>query len=83
MTIQICIGSACHLRGSYDVLEKLKSLIAEDGLGDAITLKAGFCLGRCGKFVTMKADDEFIDGVDPTTIETIYREKLKPMALKG
>lgn len=83
MTIQICIGSACHLRGSYDVLEKLKSLIAADKLEEKIVLKASFCLGRCGKFVTLKADGEFIDGVDATTIEKIYNEKLKPQALKG
>lgn len=83
MVIQICIGSACHLRGSYDVIEKLKALIAADGLEEKITLKASFCLGRCGEFVTLKADDEFIDGVTPQTVEGIYNSKLKPDALKG
>ena len=83
MTIQICIGSACHLRGSYDVIEKLKSLIAADNMEDKITLKASFCLGRCGEFVTVKADGEFIEGVNAQTIESMYKEKLKPAALKG
>ena len=50
MVIQICIGSACHLRGSYDVIEKMKALIAADNLEDKITLKASFCLGRCGEY---------------------------------
>ena len=25
MEIKVCIGSSCHLRGSYEVIEKLKS----------------------------------------------------------
>ncbi len=83
MVIQICIGSACHLRGSYDVIEKMKALIAADNLEDKITLKASFCLGRCGEYVTVKADNEFIDGVNAATIEKIYNEILKPKALKG
>lgn len=83
MVIQICIGSACHLRGSYDVIEKLKALIAADKTDDLIALKASFCLGRCGEFVTLKADDEFIEGVNAETIEQIYNDILKPRALKG
>ena len=83
MVIQICIGSACHLRGSYDVIEKMKAFIAADNLEDKITLKASFCLGRCGEFVTVKADGEFIEGVNVTTIEKIYNETLKPRVLKG
>ena len=82
MVVQICIGSACHLRGSYDVIEKLKSLIKADGLENKIVLKAGFCLGRCGEFVTVKVDDEFVDGVSPATAEDFYNKKLKPAATK-
>lgn len=83
MVIQICIGSACHLRGSYDVIEKLKGLIAADGLEDKIALKASFCLGHCGEHVTVKADGEFVDGITPATVEEIYNAQLKPQALKG
>ena len=57
--------------------------IAADNLEDKITLKASFCLGRCGEYVTVKADNEFIDGVNAATIEKIYNEILKPKALKG
>lgn len=81
MELKVCIGSACHLRGSYDVIEKLKSLIAADGLGEKIDLKASFCLGRCGEFVTVKLDEDFIDGVSPETVETVYAELIKPRAL--
>lgn len=81
MVVQICIGSACHLRGSYDVIEKLKALIAADRLESKMTLKASFCLGHCGDFVTVKVDDDFLDGVTPETVESIYNNVLKPRAI--
>ena len=40
MTIQVCIGSACHLRGSYDVKRTFENLIAQHGLGDRVQLQA-------------------------------------------
>ena len=29
MTVTICLGSACHVKGSHFVLEQLKALIKE------------------------------------------------------
>ena len=30
MNILVCIGSSCHLRGSYDIIQRLKELSAGD-----------------------------------------------------
>lgn len=77
MEVKVCIGSACHLKGSYEVIEKLKSLIQADGLGDEIVLKASFCLGHCGEGVTVCKDGEFLTDVTPSTIENIYFKEIK------
>ena len=29
MTLKVCVGSSCHLKGSYAVIEELKKVIAE------------------------------------------------------
>lgn len=76
MEIKVCIGSSCHLRGSYEVIEKLKKLIADNGLGDKVNLAASFCLGKCGAGVTVTCDGEFWDGVTPETVEKIFAEKV-------
>ena len=47
MNISVCIGSSCHLRGSYDIIQKLKELIAGEKLEDKVNLNASFCLGQC------------------------------------
>lgn len=77
MELKVCIGSACHLKGSYEVLNKLKELIEADGLSNQINLKASFCLGHCGNDVTVSRDGVFLDGVNPETVESVYLEKIK------
>ena len=76
MEIKVCIGSSCHLRGSYEVIEKLKSLIAEHSLENKVNLAASFCLGKCGAGVTVTGDGEFWEGVTPETVESIFAEKV-------
>ena len=77
MVIKVCVGSSCHLKGSYEVVETLKRLIAEQNLGDKIELKASFCLGNCSNGVSMKVDDEFVQNANPENIEQIFNEQIK------
>lgn len=58
MLISVCIGSACHLKGSYDVINKLQELVEENDLGDKVELKAVFCLGNCQNGVSVKINEE-------------------------
>ena len=76
MEIKVCIGSSCHLRGSYEVIEKLKALIAANSLEGKVNLAASFCLGKCGTGVTVTGDGEFWDNVTPETVESIFKEKV-------
>ena len=34
MTVLVCVGSSCHLKGSYDIVEALKNAIKEHSLED-------------------------------------------------
>ena len=51
MTITVCLGSACHVKGSHFVLEGLKSLIKQHHVEDKVTLAGTFCTGNCQKGV--------------------------------
>lgn len=54
MEISICVGSACHLKGSYDVIRAMENMVKENGMEEQITIKAAFCLGQCTKAVSVK-----------------------------
>ena len=76
MEIKVCVGSSCHLKGSYDVVQKLKKLIEEKNVGDKVELKASFCLGNCSNGVSMEIDGKLISNVSPETIEEIFEKQV-------
>lgn len=56
--VRVCIGSACHLKGSYDVITALQNEIEERALEDEVGLAGIFCLGHCQDAVSVTVDDE-------------------------
>lgn len=55
-SISVCVGSSCHLKGAYDVINEFKQLIEEYSLSDQVELKACFCLGECQSGVSILLD---------------------------
>ena len=53
MTIKVCVGSSCHLKGSYEVIEAFKEVLKKYDVEDVIELQASFCLGPCATGVTV------------------------------
>lgn len=47
--LSVCIGSACHLKGAYNVISTFQHLIEEKGLHDQIAFAARFCTKQCHK----------------------------------
>ncbi len=71
MTITVCIGSSCHLKGSKVVIEKLQELIEQNGLKDKIELKGSFCMGNCQNGVCVTIDDKAVS-ILPDTVEEVF-----------
>ena len=47
LEIEICIGSACYVKGSSRVVNDLTQMIKEEGWEDKVTLKGSFCMKAC------------------------------------
>lgn len=60
MTIKVCVGSSCHLKGSYEVIEAFKEVLKKYDVEDLVDLQASFCLGHCAKGVSVMCE-----GADP------------------
>lgn len=73
MVVSICVGSSCHLKGSYEIIELMKKNISEKGLEDKVELKAAFCLGKCTEGVSIKVDDLIISGVSKENFDTMFK----------
>jgi len=69
MRVTICIGSACHLKGSRVIIEQLQDLVKVHGVTDKVDLNGSFCSGNCVNGVCVT-----IDG----TIHSLKPEDTKP-----
>ena len=75
MTITICIGSSCHLKGSRTIIQKLEELITERQLNDQIELNGSFCMGECSNGVCVKINDELFS-VSPETVNIFFENEV-------
>lgn len=45
--LEVCIGSSCHLKGSYNIIQTFRHLIEERNLHECVEFKATFCMREC------------------------------------
>ena len=58
LEITICVGSACHLKGSYNVIQEFQHIIEERNLHDQVSVKAAFCMKQCRRGVSVCLGNE-------------------------
>lgn len=76
MKITICIGSACHLKGSKNVVNRLQDLIAKNNLSDKTELNGAFCMKKCGEEGVRVMVDEKIFSVMPENVDEFFENEI-------
>ena len=75
LIVSICVGSACHMKGSREVVARLKELVAEHGLQGKVLLNGSFCTGNCQYAVCVVIDDT-VYSVRPETTEDFFNNEI-------
>ena len=75
MTLTICIGSSCHLKGSKQVAQTFERLISENNLKDQIDFHATFCMGNCQNGISVSIDDQ-VFSVSPETAHQFFEQEV-------
>ncbi len=77
-TIQVCLGTACHVRGGARILSYLENRLgAKSGgtTGDlAFTLQSVNCLGACALGPMMVIDKKYYGKINTNKIESILKK---------
>lgn len=78
--IAVCLGTACFVKGSEKVLDKVKEILkidvgetTEDGL---FSIEATRCVGACGLAPVFTVNDEVYGKATPKLVEEVI-EKIK------
>lgn len=74
--IKVCVGSSCHLKGSYPIINELKRLIAIEHAEDKICLSASFCTGDCVNGVCVELDGNKIKGMTLEKVKDFFYEEV-------
>ena len=74
MKVTICIGSACHLKGSREISKEMQELVAKNGVGDKVDLNGAFCSGNCVNGVCVTVDGTLFSLKPENTKEFFEKE---------
>ena len=84
--VQVCRGTACHVKGSYSVLEDVKQILklqpgqtSRDGL---FSLEVVACIGACGLAPVIKVNDEFYAEMTSAKLDRIFKNLRKEVEAK-
>jgi len=71
--VRVCLGTACHVRGSRRVLEKVSSLLrikpGETTPDRLFTLETVNCLGACALGPIMVVENEYFGQMNPARVD--------------
>lgn len=74
ITIYVCIGSVCYIKGSDKIIKIFQYLIEEKKLESRVELKAAFCMDGCSGPVSVRIDDNPVVSVsEDTAVEFFTR----------
>ena len=73
--ISVCLGTACYVKGSGDILDKLKEKLGID-VGECtqdekFSLEACRCIGACGLAPVLTVNDEVFGRLVPDDVDDI------------
>lgn len=71
LELHVCVGSSCHLKGSYNIIQTFQQLIEEKRLHDQVEMKAQFCMKQCQRGVSVSINGE-VYSVSPETARSFF-----------
>mgnify|MGYP006295777759 FL=1 len=74
-TIEVCMGTACYVKGSEDILQELEEELGiapgETTADGEYTLETTRCVGACGKAPVVVVGEDVHGGITPEEVETL------------
>lgn len=74
-TIKVCLGTACYVRGTKNIIKKMKEdfglVVGQTTEDRRFTLQAVRCLGACGLAPAVVIDEDTHGGVKPDKVGDI------------
>jgi len=83
VTVIVCVGSSCHLKGARNVIVRFNELLRQHALEEKVELKGSFCMERCGEGVNWQIDEEPITSASEADAVRVFQNRvLEPLGVR-
>lgn len=72
VTVSVCLGSACHLKGANGVLDAFLALIEKHQAEARVQMAGAFCQGRCTEGVVVQIDELILTRVTKDQVHELF-----------
>lgn len=83
LTVVICVGSSCYVRGSDKVAETFERLIQQEELEDRVELVGAFCMEHCSMGVSVRVNEKVYSEVGPEDAESFFYNEVVARLQQG
>ncbi len=74
--VTVCVGSACHLKGSHSIINYFKQAIKDAGLEGDVELKGTFCMDKCTDGANLLIDEELFHANSTDEAREIFEREI-------
>lgn len=78
ITLEVCIGSSCYVKGSNQVVKIVNDLIAEENWEGKVELKGSFCMQSCQDKLGLgiRLNGKRLEGVNLGNAKEVIKEEI-------
>ena len=76
ITVTVCVGSSCHIKGAREMITRFNDFLAKEGLEDKVELKGTFCMEHCGEGINWKISDEIFSSSSVRDGAEMFQKKV-------
>lgn len=81
LELSVCIGSSCHLKGSYNIIQIFQQLIEEYKIHDKIDFKATFCMKQCQNDGVSVSFNGSSNHIKPEVAREFFQTSILPLVI--
>lgn len=76
ISVNVCVGTNCHLRGSQAILRSLLKYIEERDLKSLVDVRASFCFEQCDRGPTVTVQDTVLERSTFERVCSVLEQKI-------
>lgn len=79
VNVEVCIGSACYVKGAREVVLALNDLVKNEGWEDKVSIKGCFCMKSCEHHIGLgvRINGEVLENVTAQNAVSMIEQEIR------